>query len=832
MTHRIPKLVAWLLTLAFACAILQAQSNSDCMDCHSDPTLSADRLTGPVSLTVTTDSLKGSVHEGLDCIDCHADLKNAEFPHERPRNVNCGECHDAEMKTFMAGFFNKLNAMGFRGVPECSDCHGSHKITAHADSRRVCGICHRNELAAFDKSVHSRTGKAAKEQMSCTSCHDPHFKSRRDSMSVAEWREYNVHGCMECHKGESKNYVASKHFEKLKGGDLDAPNCVSCHGEHGVLSPSDPASHASVERLDALCSTCHQGYEESLHRKDSVDARLMTCVACHTGHQTQMVHASGGIFREQLPATCNRCHEGERHTKEFLAHGKIMTTSETGDIANCTQCHVYHFQRKIEGQEPKSNLRMQCENCHSKEYQEYMRSEHGIAFAKGHTEAPTCVTCHGDKDIQKVSEAMRPRHIIDMCSKCHGNRDFALKFQLNPEVVRSYERTYHGQAYNLGYQGDDFATCVNCHGNHDIRSQDDPESKVSRQHIIETCARCHEDANENFVQFLSHYDPHGGQEGATKSERNVSYAEKFMTNLLFFVFGFFGLHTALWLIRGFAEGRPKRSKESERKWVRRFSPWQRTLHIALASSFLLQAMTGLPLKFSHSEAAYWITNHLIDLRTMAIIHRIGAAIMIATFVLHVLTLVSAWLFLKKRGLFWGDGSMLPQLRDGKDIFAHFRWFLWLGPKPKFGKFTYWEKFDYFAVFWGVLIIGSSGFILWYPEFFTQLLPGWVINLAHIVHSEEALLATAFIFSIHFFNGHLRPSKFPFDDVIFTGRESTEELERERPLEIEQLTKEGKLDAHVVPPMKTWHKLLLKTWGWSAFLAGLVVLVFIIYAMFG
>ncbi len=821
-----------LFMLSLVCLVARAQTNNDCMECHGDPTLTMETLTGSKSLTVTTDSLKRSVHAGLDCIDCHGDLKGVDFPHERPRHVNCGECHEAAMKTFMAGFFNKLNAMGFRGVPECSDCHGTHNITDHADSRKVCGICHRAELAAFDKSVHARTGKASKAEMSCTSCHDPHFKSKRDSMTVAQWHEYNIRGCMECHKNESHNYIASQHYHKLKGGNLDAPNCVTCHGEHGVLSPEDPASHTSVERLDALCATCHKGYEESLHRKDSVDARLMTCVACHTGHQTQMVHAVGGIFREELPATCNRCHESERHAKEFLAHGRIMSASETGELANCTQCHVYHFNRKIEGQKPISNLRMQCENCHAKEYQEYMRSEHGIAYAKGHTEAPTCVTCHGEKDIKKVSDDMRPRHIIDMCSKCHGNREFALKFQLNPEVVRSYSRTYHGQAYNLGYQGDEFATCVNCHGNHDIRSQNDPGSLVSREKIVQTCARCHKDANENFVQFLSHYDPHGGSLGPTSAQRRVSGAEKFMTSLLLFVFGFFGIHTVLWLIRGFAEGRPKRTPEAMRKWVRRFSPWQRTLHIALATSFLVQAMTGLPLKFSHSVAAYWITSNVMDLRTMALTHRIGAVIMIATFVLHILSLLTAAFIQRKRGMFYGEHSMTPRLQDAKDMFHHFKWFLWLGPKPKFGKFTYWEKFDYFAVFWGVIIIGSSGFILWFPEFFTKLLPGWVINLAHIVHSEEALLATAFIFTVHFFNGHLRPSKFPFDDVILTGRESTEEMERERPREMAELVGEDKLDKHVVPPMKRWHKILLTIWGWSAFITGLVLLVFILYSLFG
>ena len=98
----------------------------------------------------------------------------------------------------------------------------------------------------------------------------------------------------------------------------------------------------------------------------------------------------------------------------------------------------------------------------------------------------------------------------------------------------------------------------------------------------------------------------------------------------------------------------------------------------------------------------------------------------------------------------------------------------------YGRCTYWEKFDYFAVFWGMFIIGSTGLFLWFPEFFTIVLPGWFVNVATIIHSDEALLAVAFIFTIHFFNTHFRPDKFPMDPVIFTGRVPLEELKRDKP----------------------------------------------------
>ena len=89
-----------------------------------------------------------------------------------------------------------------------------------------------------------------------------------------------------------------------------------------------------------------------------------------------------------------------------------------------------------------------------------------------------------------------------------------------------------------------------------------------------------------------------------------------------------------------------------------------------------------------------------------------------------------------------------------------KWFVGMGPRPQYGRWTYWEKFDYFAVFWGIAVIGSTGLTLWFPVFFTRFLPGSFINVATIIHSDEALLATGFIFTVHFFNTHLRPEKFP------------------------------------------------------------------------
>ena len=113
--------------------------------------------------------------------------------------------------------------------------------------------------------------------------------------------------------------------------------------------------------------------------------------------------------------------------------------------------------------------------------------------------------------------------------------------------------------------------------------------------------------------------------------------------------------------------------------------------------------------------------------------------------------------------------MVANWKDVQDLVGHLRWFVGLGPKPKFDRFAYWEKFDYWAVFWGMIVIGFSGYAMWFAPFFARFLPGWALNAVLVVHGEEALLAILFIFSIHFVNTHLRPGSFPMDMVIFTGQ---------------------------------------------------------------
>ena len=249
-------------------------------------------------------------------------------------------------------------------------------------------------------------------------------------------------------------------------------------------------------------------------------------------------------------------------------------------------------------------------------------------------------------------------------------------------------------------------------------------------------------------------------------------------------------------------------------------------------SFLTLALTGMSLKFSYTAWAFRLARLLGGFETAGFIHRTAALVMFGTFFTHLVTLVrdkrrnkATW-----RSIFLGPNTVLPTKRDAQELAGTMKWFLGRGPRPEYGRWTYWEKFDYFAVFWGIVVIGSTGLSLWFPVFFTRFLPGAFINVATIIHSDEALLATGFIFTVHFFNTHLRPEKFPMDTTIFTGHMPVAELRRDKPREYAALVADGKLEEHLEEPQPEIVIKVFRAFAWTALAIGFSVVVWIIYAM--
>ncbi|MFI5252631.1 MAG: formate dehydrogenase subunit gamma [Bacteroidota bacterium] len=264
----------------------------------------------------------------------------------------------------------------------------------------------------------------------------------------------------------------------------------------------------------------------------------------------------------------------------------------------------------------------------------------------------------------------------------------------------------------------------------------------------------------------------------------------------------------------------------------RFTRLYRVLHIIMIISFMSLALTGMTLKFSYTPWAVILSHLLGGFESAGYIHRLAAVFMFGIFTTHIIDIVRtkrkerrSW-----RSILFGPDSMMFNKKDFHDFIGSIKWFIGKGDRPKFGRWTYWEKFDYFAVFWGIAVIGSTGLMLWFPELFTRLIPGWFINVATIIHSDEALLAVGFIFTVHFFNTHLRPEKFPMDIVIFTGRMDVDEFQEDKPAEYESLVKNGKLENFLVEPYQPIVIRAVRIFGWTALSLGFVIVMGIIYAM--
>lgn len=270
--------------------------------------------------------------------------------------------------------------------------------------------------------------------------------------------------------------------------------------------------------------------------------------------------------------------------------------------------------------------------------------------------------------------------------------------------------------------------------------------------------------------------------------------------------------------------------QAERHFMR-FTLMQRYFHAIMLITFLGLAATGLTIRFSTNAWAQHFALALGGFGAILFIHKLCAVTLTLEFLYHVKDIAVRILIRKEKGLLWGPSSMVPNLQDLKDIVGNFRWFFGAGPKPRIGRYAYWEKFDYWAVFWGMIIIGFSGYVMWFGPFFGKILPGWALNAVQIVHGEEALLAITFIFSIHFINAHLRPDNFPMDTTIFTGTMTEEEFKERHGEEYERLAREGKLEEKLATKPPIWLMNFSKVTGFTAVFIGLVLLVLTVSAYF-
>lgn len=636
----------------------------------------------------------------------------------------------------------------------------------------------------YRTSVHAALG--------CTACHP-------DCADLPHPAEAAPARCDACHEPQWREFQSSVHALGALRGDANSATCADCHGMHDVLSSRNTQSRTHKLQLPFTCARCH------------TNARMME---------------EGGVHQ---PLAAQQ-YIDSMHGRGLIEKGLIVAPS-------CNDCHGVH--RILPSTHPEStihrdNVPATCGHCHVGIEKVYAESIHGRLLAAGDDRGPVCATCHTAHAIVKPGDVEFKLHSDEQCGACHADR------------LARYRETFHGKAIALGMSG--VAACYDCHGHHDIVPIDDPASRLAGERRVETCRQCHPDAGANFADFIAHAD-HTDRENYPV----LYWTFVLMTTLVIGTFAFFGVHTLLWLARSavlwirdpraFRHQKLRHVRDDE-KYVR-FRPFERFLHGLVVSSFLLLVATGMPLKFYDTGWAATMLKYMGGLEVAGALHRVGAIITFLYFALHLGSLAKAAIRHRKSfrdpktGRFsmrqylkvaFGPEMPLPTKADIADWWAHQKWFFGRGPRPQFDKWTYWEKFDYFAVFWGVAIIGLSGLVLWFPEAVTTVMPGWIINVAVIIHSDEALLAAGFIFTFHFFNVHFRPEKFPMDPVIFSGRISRSEMLHERKRWLDRLEAEGRLDEIRVRDEWPHWKRVLHPIGFLAFGIGTFLLVLIFYAM--
>ena len=578
------------------------------------------------------------------------------------------------------------------------------------------------------------------------------------------------------------------------------------------------------------CLKCHdkiatmETFSGSVHGQNG-------CTSCHLEITDLKRHADG----EQMPgeAKCVRCHKKE--TNEHYSSVHMLN-----DI-KCIDCHAdIHVHQPWQGN--KAKVVATCSNCHDLA-DTYMTSTHGKAVLDGNPDSAACNDCHNLHEIlpigEETSKGYKEFH-TKVCLKCHADEAMMERSGITRIAVKTYLDSYHGKNYRLGFP-EKAAGCSDCHTSHAILPPQDIRSSINPANLVKTCGACHPNATISFTEYYSHADMMNAEEYPV-----LYWTFVLMTGLLLGTFTVFWIHTLLWLFRGFVENREKLAKLHEghiahvipdgHKQYRRFTGRHIVMHLTVIISFLGLSLTGLPLKFADQGWAHFMMEFFGGTTNAGLIHRACAVLTFGYFFTAIAMTIN-FLFIDKKvkGNFlqrlFGPESLCPNFRDVRDVIGMVKWFLFMGPKPTFERWTYWEKFDFIAVFWGMFAIGGSGLMLWFPEIFGIVLPGWAFNVATIVHSDEALLATGFIFTVHFFNTHGRPEKFPMDFVIFNGQMSKEEFIEERGDQWRRYEAEGTLEQYVVKkPSGVFYDFVLKGFGFVALFTGLGCLVLMILAL--
>ena len=694
--------------------------------------------------------------------------------------------------------------------------------TARGQTAEACLACHSDATLATTKNGRSvslfvdpavQKGSAHRD-LPCVDCH-----VRFNPDDLPHVRRVRPVDCSPCHGDLTATHRF--HVFPAKGGTgnvlLAGVPCTACHGTHGIVSPKDAGSPLQRGRLAETCTRCHAGVVEQFRKSAHGEALAADasgapdCLTCHQAAITlKQMPENGAALKLAQEKICLSCHLDNADVRARMApktgfiaayeqsvHGKALLRGEAR-AANCVDCHGSHeMQHGFEAaaRVNKQRIPSTCGSCHQEIAETYRASVHGQALARGNHEAPVCTDCHGEHSIYKAQDPRSPVAAANVsarvCSPCHSSVRMEQKYGLAPDRFKTFSDSYHGLAMKGGSL--EVANCASCHGSHSILPSSDPRSAVNKSNLAVTCGRCHPGANARFAVGSVHVVT------AEPGERILYWVATAYIYLIIATIGGMLAHNLLDFVRrsrrrlrqraglasgahegGVHEGRAH--GPAPRGLYLRMSLSERLQHGSLVLSFFLLVLTGFML---HFPDAWWVVGlrrlhpRLFDLRSR--VHRIAGVVMVLASLFHLFYLGFTT---RGRRLFF---DLLPRRSDLSDAVGVVRYNLGLcAARPRFGRFSYVEKSEYWALVWGTMLMGATGAILWFENASIGLLTklGW--DVARTIHYYEAWLATLAIIVWHFYFVIFNPDVYPMSAAWITGHLTEEEMRDEHPLELEAI----------------------------------------------
>jgi len=541
-------------------------------------------------------------------------------------------------------------------------------------------------------------------------------------------------------------------------GALENSDCFACHGEKDLVRTNAATKQVQSLYLDAkhytasvhgsnLCVSCHSDIKELPHPEK---LKKVDCGQCHSQKKTAPPTGPS-------PAPVASIYEQSVHG---LACAKGVARA-----AGCADCHGAHDVTRRTLPQSKlywQNIPATCGQCHEKAYQDFTRSIHGKAVAKGLREAPVCTDCHGEHTIAAAKDAASRvfgARVPETCGQCHGLERIATRYRMPADVVKTYLQSYHGLALQMG--GVAAANCASCHGFHDVLPSSDPLSSIYKTNLPQTCGKCHPGIGTRLAQGdIRIHTPAGAAAG---KPRLVNFVTRFYIAIIIITIGGMFLHNLLDFLKKLRDHiRAVRAGEGPV----RLTPWMRAQHLILMLLFVALAYTGFVHKFPDawwSSPFQWIANGN-ELRGM--IHRVAGWMFTVFFVAHLGALLGTRAGRGHLKELWFRGHDLDDLCQRVAYNLGLR-----ETTPPDRRWNYVEKSEYWALLWGSVIMIGTGILLIFTVTVLRLLPKVWLDVAQIIHYYEALLATLAIVVWHLYAVFFDPHEHPMNPAWLIGRKA-------------------------------------------------------------